>query len=203
MATVFNYQAPVTFLPPLNTAGGQPIFSATIGGTHINDASFVKLVGGVIVPCVAGDAANISGIIQHDSSSVWDQTDTGIQGVFGVSQVNSGLFPSTPGQALVATLGPPVLAVANLSNSVGWISGGTTQANLGTPVGLNLDATTGFYFFDPAQARVGLIAGILTGDGNMMLGVPRSPMPVGLTGAQGARVLVAFDQTVLNPVQGQ
>ena len=87
-------------------------------------------------------SANISGIIQHDSSSVWDQTDTGLQGVFGVSQVNTGLFPATPGQALVATLGPPVLALANLSAVTGWISGGTNQATFGTAVGLNLDAVT-------------------------------------------------------------
>lgn len=202
MPTTFTYQAPETYLPPLNTAGGQPIFSATIGGTHINDASFVKLAAGVIVPCVAGDNANISGIIQHDSSAVWDQQDTTLQGVFGASQVNSGLFPAAPGQALVATLGPPVLAVANLSAITGWISGGTNQANFGTPVGLNLDPTTGFYYFDPTQARVGIISGIFTGDGNMILGVPRVPTPISLTGNLGARVAVTFDQTVLNPVQG-
>ena len=203
MATIFPYQAPETYLPALNTAGGQPIYSATIGGTHINDAAFVKTIAGVIVPCVAGDVANISGIIQHDSSAVWDQTDTSLQGVFGASQVNTGLFPATPGQALVATLGPPVLALANLSAVTGWISGGTNQATFGSPVGLNLDATTGYYYFDPAQARVGTVAGVVTGDGNMILGPPRTPTPVGLTGTQGARVVVVFDLGVLNPVQGQ
>lgn len=203
MPTIFPYQAPVTYLPPLNTAGGQPIFSAPIGGTHINDASFVQLAAGLIIPAAVGANTNISGIIQHDSSAVWDQQDTSLQGVFGVSQVGSGLFPATPAQALVATLGPPVLAIANLPATVGWISGGTTQATFGTPVGLNLDAVTGFYYFDPAQARVGTIAGVLTGDGNMILGVPTAATPVGLTGTQATRVAVVFDLTVLNPVQGQ
>lgn len=202
MAIVFGYQPPTTFIPPLGV-GGQPIFSATIGAQHINDASFVQLAAGVIVPAAVGATTNISGIIQHDSSAVWDQQDTTLQGVFGSSLVNTGLFPAAPGQALVATLGPPILAVANLPAGVGWISGGATNANFGTPVGLNLDPVTGFYYFDPAQAAVGLIAGILTGDGNMILGVPTSPTPIGLTGTLGARVAVVFNQTALNPVQGQ
>lgn len=203
MAVIFPYQAPETYLPPLNTAGGQPIFSAPIGGTHINDASFVQLAAGLIVPAAVGAVTNISGIIQHDSSAVWDQQDTGLQGVFGVSQVGTGLFPATTAQALVATLGPPVLAVANLSAVTGWISGGTNQATFGSSVGLNLDAVTGFYYFDPAQPAVGTIAGILTGDGNMILGPPTAATPIGLTGTQGARVAVVFNIAVLNPVQGQ
>lgn len=204
MPTVFTYQPPTTYLPP-GREGGQPIFSATIGGTHINDASFVQLVvaTGLIQPAPVGATTNIAGIIQHDSSAVWDQQDTTLQGVFGSSLVNTGLFPAAPGQALVATLGPPVLAVANLSAVTGWISGGTNQANFGTAVGLNLDATTGYYYFDPAQTAVGVIQGVITGDGNMILGVPTTPTPIGLTGTQGARVLVAMNTTALNPIQGQ
>lgn len=204
--TVLTYQAPLTYLPPLNTAGGQPIFSADIGGTPISDASFVQLAAGVIVPAAVGANSNISGIIQHDSQAVWDQKVATLQGVFGVSQVNSGLFPAAPGQALVATLGPPVLAVANLSQAVPWQivpSGGSgTAVNFGSPVGLNIDPVTGFYYFDPAQPRVGIISGVITGDGSMILGVPRTPTPVGLQGVYGVRAAVTFDQAVLNPVQG-
>lgn len=207
MPTTFAYQAPLTYLPPLMT-GGQPIFSGTIGNTHINDASFVSMGTtapniGAIIPTPVGASLNIVGIIQADSSAVWDQQDTGLQGVFGHSLVNTGLFPAAPGQALVATLGPPVLAEANLNQNTGWISGGTSQANFGNAVGLNIDPTTGFYFFDLGQPRVGVIAGVITGDGNMILGVPYTPTPVGLTGTQGARILVAFDIAVLAVPQGQ
>jgi hypothetical protein len=208
MPIIFTYQAPNTYLPPLNTAGGQPIFSATIGNQHINDASFVVLGTaapnvGAIIPAAVGANSNIVGIIQHDSSAVWDQQDPGLQGVFGFSLVNTGLFPAAPGQALVGTLGPPVLAEANLSANTGWISGGGNQATFGTPVGLNLDPTTGFYYFDPTQSRIGVVSGVLTGDGNMILGVPYQPTPIGLTGTLGARVVVAFDPQVLAIPQGQ
>ena len=202
MPVTFTYSAPSTYLPS-GREGGQPIFSAPIGVQHINDASFVQLAAGVIVPCAVGATTNISGIIQHDSSAVWDQQDTTLQGVFGSSLVNTGLFPAAPGQALVATLGAPVLAVANLSATTGWQSGVTAQANFGTAVGLNLDPITGFYYFDPGQAAIGNIAGVITGDGSMILGVPYSPTPIGLTGTLGARVLVSFNQSALNPVQGQ
>lgn len=201
MPITITASPPSTYLPP-GREGGQPIFSAPIGGSHINDASFVKTPT-AIVPCVAGDNANICGIIQHDSGAVFDQQDTGFQGVFGVSQVGTGLFPQTTAQALVATLGPPVLAVANVTATTGWISGGATQVTYGTAVGLNIDGTTGFYVFDTTQTQVGNVVGVITGDGNIILGPPTAATPITLTGVLGVRVLVAFLTTVLNPIQGQ
>ena len=202
MATTIPYQMMLTYLP--GSAGSQPIFTIKAGATEIVDGAVVKLSSGTAIACAANDNANILGIIQGDSFQVFKQVTTGLQGVFGKDQVGTGLFPSTPGDVRIATLGPPILVVGNLPATTGWISGGTNQATYGTSVGLNLDATTGFYFFDDQQSnKIGTVQGALTFDGNVLLGPPSAASPVSPTGLLGARVLVSWTTSTLAVVQGE
>jgi hypothetical protein len=200
MATTISYQMPIAI--PNGAVNAVPILAITAGATEITDGAFVKLSSNTAIACVAGDSANILGIIQGDSFAVFNQITTGLQGVFGSSQVNTGLFPATPGQVRVATLGSPILVEGNLAANTGWISGGTHQAVLGTAVGLNLDATSGFYYFDTTQTEVGTVVGVMTLDGNVILGPPAAATPQSPTGLLGARVLVSFLSTVLAVQQG-
>ena len=190
---VIPYGAPIA-----NVASGQmgpPIFSARCYSSNtIADADFVQIDGshaGYIDTCAADVASGIIGIAQHGSSAVYDQIATGIQGVFGSSQENTNLFPGTPGEILVVTLGANIIVAINLPATTGWVSGGTHQANLGTEVGLNIDGTTGFFYADDQEAnKVAYISQKIIGPGQ------------GGVGDLGARVYISFIPSVLSPVTG-
>ena len=181
--------------PIANVASGQmgpPIFSAR-AYSHINDADIVQFhsTSGELETCSANVASGIIGIAQHDSNAVYDQITTGLQAVFGSSQENTGLFPGTPGEVLVVTLGANIIVAINLSALTGWVSGGTYQAALGTAVGLGIDGTTGFFYADPnASNKVATVSQKIIGPG------------FGGVGDLGARVYIAFTPADLSPVTG-
>jgi hypothetical protein len=168
---------------------GPNIFSA-IAATHINAADFVNFATanpGQIQSAPAATATGLIGIAQHDSNAVYNQVMTGLQAVFGVSQISptGGLLPTLPGEVLVVTLGANIIVAINLSATTGWMTGGTQQANLGTQVGLNIDPVTGFYFADPTVAAVGTITQKVVGPGQ------------GGPGDLAARVYVSFNPSAL------
>lgn len=177
MATI-PYQIPVA-----NPASGQmapPIFSARVG-SHVNDGDFTLLTSGALVTAGVNPSGGLVGIAQHDSNATYDQVTTGLQAVFGASQENTALFPGTPGELLVATLGANIVVKMSLPATTGWITGGTNQAKLGTQVGLNIDGTTGFFYADDqASNKLGEIVGKVTGPG------------FGAAGDTGAVVYVSF-----------
>ena len=181
------YAAPIAMVP--GSIGSDPIIPLT-ASSHVKEADVVALSGGTISPAAANASGSIAGIAQNDSLAVYQQDDTGLQGVFGADNVGTGLLPANAGQTLVLTLkGIPVQM--NLSSTTGWISGGSQQANIGTQVGIAIDGTTGFYYADPTGSnKVAQVTEKIEGPG------------FGGAGDLGARVLVVFFDTALAPLQG-
>lgn len=187
MATI-PFQKPVA-----NVASGQ--FGANIysnrAASHINDADFVIYSAALIATAGGNPSGGLIGIAQHDSNATYDQVTTGLQGVFGLSQENTALFPGAPGEVLVVTLGSNILVAINLPSTTGWVTGGTNQANLGTAVGLNIDGTTGFFYADDqASNKVADIVQKVVGPGQ------------GVAGDTAARVYVVFRAAALAVVTG-
>jgi hypothetical protein len=194
MAITVPYQAPIA-----NVAAGQlgpNIFSARPYGTgHIAASDFVILDGSHAgyIKTAAANPAVVLGIAQHDSVAVYDQITTGLQGVFGASQENTPLFPGTPGEVLVVTLGAGIIVAINLPATTGWVSGGTNQANIGTAVGLNIDSTTGFFYADDQESnKVATIVGKIIGPQALF----------GTVGDLAARVYVSFTPADLQIFSG-
>ena len=186
---------------PAGNAGSGPTYGGP-AGSHINQYDFCKLITGNLVPCVAGDTANIVGIATADSNAVFNQLDTDAQGVFGQVQISAtaGLMPFAPAFLLVnAVYG--LLVEMSLSQSYSWVSqatgGPALTANIGTRVGLNVVGGTGgigtynnnqnFYYADPAQAACGTIEALVFR--------PQLGYNISAVGWTGVRVLVAFDTT--------
>jgi hypothetical protein len=189
MATI-NYQPPIAQTEAQLPSPGVQGLPAS---SHCNEADIVVLSSGQIAPAAVNVATGIAGIVQQDSNAVFADTTSGnLQGVFGSSQINTGLVPGAPIWVLFLPLGPPITVEINLPATTGWVSGGTNQANVGTAVGLNKDGTTGFYYADDQQTnKVAHIVGKVVG-----------PFKGGV-GDLGARVLIAFDvATALALVQG-
>lgn len=181
-------------MPIAQTPGGAnaPTCVSLTASSHVTDSAFVVLSGGTIAPAPANVAGGIAGIAQHDSNANYGGTTAGagpvvapIQNVFGLSQVGT-LLPPSPGQTIVAALGSPVLVAINLTSTTGWITGGTQQANIGTPVGLAIDSTTGYYVADPTASNiVAVINGKINGPS------------FGTNGDLGVRVLIAMNAAAL------
>jgi hypothetical protein len=171
--------------------------------SHINDADFVTETAGTIASAVA-DAAFVLGIAEHDSNANWGgqavpPAAQNIQNVLGASNVGlGGLVSPSPKQTIVATLGPNIGVEMSLTATTGWITGGAQQANLGTLVGLAIDATTGYYLADPTASN--LIGRIFAKPF-----APNGPFGggSGFAGDLGARVLVEFLPAYLQATQGE
>jgi len=182
---------PVAALPGSSGQGAPPIAGYT-ASAHCKVDDIVALAGGEIAPAAANAAGSIAGIAQGDSVAVFQQDDTGLQGVFGADNVNTGLLPAGPGLTRVATLGAPVVVEISLTPTTGWVSGGSQQADIGTAVGLAIDGGTGFYLADPtASNKVAVIDSKVEGPGK------------GGEGDLGGRVRVVFNAAALAVQQGQ
>jgi hypothetical protein len=195
-----------------NTAGvGGNAITMTISTTSVTGeavATSATLLGGSalvtpgIVPAAVNVASNIVGIAQHDSNANYGgilnppipPRNTQLQNVFGVSQVG-GLLPLSPSQTIVATLGFGVEVSINLTQSTGWVSGGAQQANIGTPVGLNIDPVTGFYIADPTLSN---LVAFVTGKINGPFANPGDDV-----GNLGTRVRIAFNAAALAVLIGE
>lgn len=188
MASTINYQPPIVNMPP--SIGVPPIYGGPVA-SHVNEADVVVISGGNLSTAAVNAANGIVGIAQHDSNANFGQTDTDVQGVFGLTQYGAGLMTAAPSWLEVATVGPPIIVEMNLLATTGWVTGGTTQANIGTTGGLNKDATTGYFFFDQTQTNA-----ILT-----IVGKAIGPFK-GTNGDLGARVYVAFSAASLAVAQG-
>jgi len=193
-------QKPIAQTP--GSANGLPPMLSLPVSSHCNDADFVTETSGTIAPAGANPTL-IAGIVQHDSNANYGgqlppPAAYSLNQVFGVSQQNASAgnpspgFDPSPGYTITATLKNPVIVEMNLTASTGWVTGGTQQANLGTRIGLAIDAGTGFYVADPtASNKIGTVTGKpeLPGPGG-----PFGASP-GTNGDTGARVLVVFDDS--------
>lgn len=188
---LINFQPPIANIPA--SINGPTVFGIP-AGAHCNEMDFVKLSAGAAIPCVAGDSTLYLGIIQQDSSAIFAQDSvvtTDVQGVFGFVQAASGgLFPPTIANVLIVPLGAPIIVEMSTQATGGWISGGSQQLTYGTAVGLNKDATTGFYYADSTQTASGVIVGKVWGPNR------------GVVGDLATRVLVAFNAAALAVAQG-
>lgn len=157
-----------------------------------------------IIPAPVNVAGGIVGLAQHDSNANYGGTifpPAPIQNVFGVSQVG-GLLPISPLQTLVVTLGFGVTLGINLTAVTGWVSGGTVQANIGTPVGLAIDPVTHFYLADPSATN---LVAVITGKINGPFASSEALYPGAGSdvGNLGARVRIAFTQASLAVIIGE
>lgn len=201
---VIGYAAPTVEVPGTNGSPSIQPYSLATGQT-CNDGDIVALAATGIEPIAANYAlATIVGVAQHNSASVFDQQDTGPQGVFGADNVGTGLLPAAPGQTLVALVAAPAIVEMSLPATTGWISGFTNQANIGTAVGIGLDATTGYYYADDqASNKTGIIVAKRNGPTTQINnGQTLQPVGPGGVGDAGARVYVSFDAAVLAAVGG-
>jgi hypothetical protein len=195
-------QIPIVEVQPGNVSPNTPSYTAD---SHCNEGDIVTLGGvtaGQIDPAVNNDGSNLLlGIVQMDSLAVYTQLDAGYQGVFGATNVNTGLLPAAPGQTMVALfLGNPV--AINLTSTTGWVTGGTQQANIGTQVGLAL--VGGIYLADPtASNKVAYIVQKYIGATTQIVNsASAQPYGPGGVGDLGARVYIKFLTSALAPGGG-
>jgi len=147
--------------PQVTTAGGpynsQPAIQGFLAASHIKEGDVVILNGNNTIQTAATNpAAALLGIAVHDSLETWGgsiQATPALNQVFGWSQVNTPLFPADPATTLIALFTSGGSIEINLASTVGWISGGTTQAVIGTNVGLTIDGPSGYWVVDPAQSN--------------------------------------------------
>lgn len=195
-----------------NTAGvgGNSITMviSTTSATGEAVATSATLLGGSalitpgIAPAAVNVATNIVGIAQHDSYANYGgilnppipPNNVQIQNVFGVSQVG-GLLPLSPSQTIVATLGYGIECAINLTATTGWVSGGAQHVNIGSAVGLNIDAVTGFYVADPT---LGNLVATITGKVNGPFANPGDDV-----GNLGTRVRIVFNAASLAVIVGE
>lgn len=180
MANTINYQPP--FVNEIPTTAS-PTWAYFPAASHVNAWDIVTLSAGQIATSGNNPANGLAGIATADSNAVLAQNDTDIQGVFGVTQYGN-LMPASPGYVGIIPfgIGSGVIVEMNLAATTGWVSGGTTQANFGTGVGIAKDATTGFFYADPGLGNI--VAHVV----GKAYGVNK-----GVNGDLAARVFVAFD----------
>lgn len=193
------YQIPTVEVPG---SQGSPLFPSYNATAEVSDGAIVRLgstTAGEITAAAADDDTLLLGIVQGDSSAVYQQLDTGIQGVFGADNVNTGLLPASAGQIPVALFAPPAIVAINLPATTGWISGGAHQAAVGTEVGIGLDGTTGIYYADDQAAnKVAVIVAKVQGaTGQINNGQTVQVSGPGGVGDLGARVYIAFIASTL------
>lgn len=197
---VIPYSIPIVEVPSSNVGPIINPFSESNGQTSADGDILLLNNDGTVQSIGSNIATEFLGIIQHVSGAVWDQIDTGIQGVFGTTQVNSGLLPADAGQVLVALFSGDAVVAINLSQAAGWITGGSEQVNKGSAVGITKDGTTGIYFADPAASnKVAVVLGLcgFPTTQQSFNGATLQPIGGGGPGDLGARVYIKFNAAAL------
>lgn len=197
---LFTPTAPVVEVPGPTGSPAFPSFNTDANGP-IPDGYIVALgsvTAGLISSVAPGADALLLGVIQGDSQAVYQQEDTSIQGVFGADNVATGLLPASAGQIPVALFQKNPVAI-NLPQTTGWITGGTHQANVGTEVGINFNATYGVYYADDQESnKVAYITGLVAGSANFINnGQTVQWTGAGSEGDLGVRVYIVFIPSTL------
>ena len=183
MATI-GYYEPAIFTPEGTMSPAPRKYTAGAGHTGttvIQRADLVVLSSGTIGRAATNATANIAGLTVVNEYDVFNGTNTTPYDnqLFGFSQVGT-LLPSDPGQIPVYSLvNNQIYLEMNLTNTTGWVTGGSQQVNLGSTVGIFLDATTNLFVLDPTQTNK-----IFT-----IYSKPSGPNK-GVAGDVGARVVV-------------
>jgi len=196
---VVPYRIPIVEVPSANVNPTINPFTMASGQVS-NDGDIMLLTGGDVESIGNNVATGFLGIIQHPSGAVFDQVVTGIQGVFGTDNVNSGLLPADAGQVLVALFGGGAVVAINLNQNTGWITGGTYQANVGTPVAIYKDAATGIYYADTQGSNaVAEVLGLTGGPTTQQSfnGASLQTIGDGGPGDLGCRVYIKFNPAAL------
>lgn len=175
---------------PGGTTGQVNMDSAPIVGT-INDGDFLVRSGNGVAAAGANVAGGIVGIAEHASNKTFGGSINAQPAptfAFGFTQEGDPGFAANDSLEKYARVDSPAGVEINLLAGVGWISGGTSQANLGTLVGLAIDGATGFYVADPtAVNKIGSISGKIVGPS------------AGDVGDTGGRVQIAILATAIAP----
>lgn len=187
MATLF-YSRPVPFIPSTSSDAQVQDYSfgpGHTGATVIQEADIVTFAAGLLARAATNQANNIAGFaIAAETATFAGTSLTWTYGAYnalpwGFSQVGT-LLPPNPGQIPVLAFQGLQLDI-NLRSNTGWLSGGSFQATINTPVGLFLDTTTNIFVADPSQTN--LIATIID--------KPQGPGQ-GVSGDLAARVRIKF-----------
>lgn len=197
---IIPYSIPIVEVPSSNVGPIINPFSEAAGHSSADGDILLLNADGTVQTQVANAATGHLGIIQHASGAVFDQIDTGLQGVFGTTNVNSGLLPADAGQVLVALVGGAAVVAINLSQATGWISGGSNQATKGTAVGINIDGPSGIFFADPNESnKVAVVLGLVGFPTTQQSfnGATLQPIGGGGPGDLGARVYIKFNAAAL------
>ena len=209
MAVTLLYQYPALFIdegdksPPVRKFASNTGHSGT---TIINPWDLVVFSSPGINRCVT-NSASLSGFTVYGEQGIYgpyggNPSTTGspwpwAQTVFGyTSNPGAGVLPDDSIQIAVDSLTGNILLEMSLTNTTGWISGGTQQATINTQVGLFLDPTTNIFVADQTQTnKVAVIR--QKAEGPYTLLPSGQYLGKGFPGDLGARVLVSFLPAVL------
>jgi hypothetical protein len=177
-----------------------PAAAGHTGTSVINRGDLVLLTStsvGTLLRAATNSATLVAGLAVHGEQAVWNSSTTGVaiggaglQNLFGAASVTNnttiGLLPGDVGNVHVYKLLADQLIEINLSNTTGWLTGGTQQASYGTTGGILLDATSNLFVFDPTQSnKIMTVYAKVDGPNR------------GTVGDLGARVLVYFNGGVV------
>lgn len=196
MATLNYAEAQVFYTEP-ETSPAVVYYPFT--GT-VNRGDFLGLSSGNVSTAATNASGNIAGIAMHASTAIWFNALGGSTNT-EFPAINSQIFgPSQSGASALITAEPNSIhttkATGNqvfemsLSNSTGWVTGGSQQVNFGSTGGLNNQSSTAsaasaansLFIFDSTQSNK-----ILT-----ISGKPEGPNK-GVSGDLAARVYAYFN----------
>jgi hypothetical protein len=192
------------FIPPYGKSPNiraQQAGSGHTGTGIIYGGDFVTSASNVLTRAATNTSTNIFGLTNFGEQQIFGPyggNPPSLQSVFGYTQAATGgpLIPEESLDITVYSMLSQQLFYINISNTTGWISGGTQQATYGTTGGLLLDTTTNLFVFDPTQSnKVMTIWGKAVGP-NIVLpsGVV---LGAGQVGDTGARVIAYFNGGVI------
>lgn len=190
MATI-PYQAPQ--LVETGTAS-EPNVYATIaanGGQTLTDGDFAILSSNKLSKAAANAAVTtIAGLVFAGNDSLYTLAGgafTRGSSIFGPDQSGNALVPGT-------NQCPRIIGLSQVELWISLIQSTTLAASLvGTQVGLNYDATSGYFFADPAQTnKIAQIVEVSAGPDSLNSSVGAAGISNGVLGDSGGRVKIQF-----------
>lgn len=187
MAQTIQYQ-PVRLIETGGTPEPTPFNIAAAAGQTLAEGDFATIAAGQLSKAAANATlASLAGIVRKGNDSVYYNANPSKTTLFGAAQSGTALIPGT-------NQNPEVFGLQGLQFEINIINTHTlAAADVGTQVGLNYDATSGYFFVDPAQAnKVAEIVAISGGPDAQNSAVGAAGIGNGVIGDSGGRVVVQF-----------
>lgn len=187
MAITVPYQAPE--LVETGTGNEPNVYQiAAANGQTLTDGDFATLSGGQLSKAAANAAvATIAGLVFKGNDSLYRSATPSKTTLFGADQSGNALIPGT-------NQNPGIIGLSQVQLLLSLSTGTTLAASLiGTQVGLGYDATSGYFFADPAAAnKIATIVDISAGPDSQNSGVGAAGVSNGSIGDSGGRVKISF-----------